>query len=165
MEIVRYAGLMENDFTDGCGVCVSLWTQGCPHQCSECHNPQTWDFDGGYEVPADLRGQIIKAISANGITRNFSILGGEPLCEQNLDFVLYTISAVRTAYPDIKIYIWSGYTFEELKEQKNEKIFQILSQANYLIDGRYEKELRDTTLFLRGSSNQNIIELDKEEIL
>lgn len=165
MEIVRYAGLMENDFTDGRGVCVSLWTQGCPHQCPECHNPQTWDFDGGYEVPADLRGQIIKAISANGITRNFSILGGEPLCEQNLDFVLYIISAVRTAYPDIKIYIWSGYTFEELKKQKNEKVFQILSQANYLIDGRYEKDLRDTTLFLRGSSNQNIIELDKKEIL
>ena len=165
MEIVRYAGLMENDFTDGNGVCVSLWTQGCPHQCPECHNPQTWDFDGGYEVPADLRGQIIKAISANGITRNFSILGGEPLCDQNLDFVLYIISAVRTAYPDIKIYIWSGYTFEELKKQKNEKVFQILSQANYLIDGRYEKDLRDTTLFLRGSSNQNIIELDKKEIL
>ena len=87
------------------------------------------------------------------------------MCDQNLDFVLYIISAVRTAYPDIKIYIWSGYTFEELKKQKNEKVFQILSQANYLIDGRYEKDLRDTTLFLRGSSNQNIIELDKKEIL
>lgn len=162
---MRYAGLMENDFTDGKGVCVSLWVQGCPHACPGCHNPETWDFNGGYEVPADLRGQIIKAISANGITRNFSILGGEPLCEENLDFVLFIISAVRAAYPDIDIYIWSGYTFDELINQNNEKISQILSYANFLIDGKYEENLRDTTLPLRGSSNQNIIKLDKEKNL
>ena len=162
---MRYAGLMENDFTDGCGVCVSLWTQGCPHRCSGCHNPETWDFNGGTEVPDDIRGEIVKAISANGITRNFSILGGEPLCEQNLDFVLNVISAVRTAYPNIKIYIWSGYTFAELIERKDDRIIQILKCANYLIDGKYVEELRDTTLPLRGSSNQNIILLDEMKIL
>ena len=104
---MRYAGLMENDFSDGEGVCVSLWNQVCPHLSPGCHNPQTWDFHGGYEVPEDIRGKIVKAISANGITRNFSILGGEPLCKQNLDFVLNIVQAVRIAYPNIKIYIWS----------------------------------------------------------
>lgn len=158
---MKYAGLMENDFTDGSGVCVSLWTQGCPHHCPGCHNPETWDFDGGYEVPDNIRGQIIKAISANGITRNFSILGGEPLCEQNLDFVYNVISAVRIAYPNIKIYIWSGYILEELTEKNNPKIIEILKKANYLIDGRYIDELRDITLPLRGSSNQRIIKLDE----
>lgn len=162
---MKYAGLMENDFSDGCGVCVSLWTQGCPHKCPGCHNPQTWDFNGGYEVPDDIRGEIIKAISANGITRNFSILGGEPLCEENLDFVLSIISAVRMAYSDIKIYIWTGYTLEELINKKDSRILKILKQANYLIDGRYEESLRDTTLPLRGSSNQNIIKLDELKIL
>ena len=162
---MKYAGLMENDFTDGNGVCVSLWTQGCPFHCSGCHNPETWDFDGGYEVPDDIRGEIVKAISANGITRNFSVLGGEPLCEQNLDFVLNIITAVRTAYPHIKIYIWSGYTFKELIDRQDNRIIDIFKQSNYLIDGRYEEKLRDTTLPLRGSSNQNIINLDELKIL
>ena len=157
---MKYAGLMENDIVDGEGICVSLWTQGCPFHCSGCHNPETWDFDGGYEVPDDIRGEIVKAISANGITRNFSILGGEPLCEQNLDFVLNILTSVRVAYPHIKIYIWSGYTFEELIEKKDDRIIEILKRCNYLIDGRYEESLRDTTLPLRGSSNQNIIELN-----
>ena len=162
---MKYAGLMENDFTDGEGVCVSLWTQGCPHHCPGCHNPETWDFDGGYDVPDDIRGEIIKAISANNITRNFSILGGEPFAEQNLDFVLSVISSVRIAYPHIKTYIWSGYTFKELIENKDKRIIEILKQANYLIDGRYEEKLRNVTLPLRGSSNQNIINLDEIKIL
>lgn len=161
---MKYAGLMENDIVDGEGVCVSLWTQGCPHHCPGCHNPETWDFEGGYEVPDDIRGEIVKAISANGITRNFSILGGEPLCEENLDFVLNIITSVRTAYPNIKIYIWTGYTFEELISKEDSRIFKILKQANYLIDGPYIDELRDITLPLRGSSNQNIIKLDELEI-
>lgn len=162
---MRYAGLNGNDFADGENVCVSLWTQGCPFKCPGCHNPETWDFKGGYEVPQDIRGQIIKAISANGIIRNFSILGGEPLCEENLDFVLNIVDAVRVAYPNIKIYIWSGYTFKELLERQDNRIIKILQQCNYLIDGRYDANLRDITLKLRGSSNQNIIELDKEKIL
>lgn len=158
---MKYAGLMENDFSDGQGICVSLWTQGCPHHCPGCHNPETWDFDGGYEVPDDIRGEIVKAISANGITRNFSILGGEPLCQQNLDFVLNIVTSIRIAYPNIKIYIWTGYTFDELLQSNDERIIKILKQINFLIDGKYEESLRDITLPLRGSSNQNIIEIDK----
>lgn len=162
---MKYAGLMENDIVDGEGVCVSLWTQGCPHHCPGCHNPETWDFEGGYEVPEDIRGKIVKAISANGITRNFSVLGGEPLCEENLDFVLSIITAVRTAYPNIKIYIWSGYTFKKLIDKQDPRIINILKQSNVLIDGPYEESLRDITLPLRGSSNQNIIILDEIENL
>lgn len=157
---MKFAGLMENDFADGENICVSLWTQGCPFHCPECQNPQTWDFDGGHQVPDDLRGRIIKAISANGITRNFSVLGGQPLCEQNLDFVLNIITAVRIAYPDIKIFLWTGYTYQQLKQRKDERIEKILKQINTLIDGRYDKNLRDITLKLRGSSNQNIIQLN-----
>lgn len=69
------------------------------------------------------------------------------------------------AYPDIKIYIWSGYTFDELITRKDQRIIEILKRANVLIDGKYQKDLRDITLELRGSSNQNIINLDKEKNL
>ena len=153
----RYAGLITNDFANGTGTCVSFWTQGCPHHCPGCQNPETWDFQGGKEVPTDIRGQIIKAICANGITRNFSVLGGEPLCNENLDEVDKIITGVRTAYPQIKIFVWTGYILEELKEKKNDKINHILSQIDVLIDGPFIQAERDITLELRGSRNQRIL--------
>ena len=153
----RYAGLITNDFANGTGTCVSFWTQGCPHHCLNCQNPETWDFQGGKEVPTDIRGQIIKAICANGITRNFSVLGGEPLCDENLDEVDKIITSVRTAYPQIKIFVWTGYILEELKEKKNDKINHILSQIDVLIDGPFIQAERDITLELRGSRNQRIL--------
>lgn len=78
---MRYAGLKKNDIVD-CeeGICVSLWTQGCPFHCKGCHNPETWDFMGGMKVPHSIFKEINKAINENGIQRNFSVLGGEPLC-------------------------------------------------------------------------------------
>ena len=158
---MRIAGLNKNDFTNGEGVCVSLFVQGCPHHCAGCFNTETWDFDGGEPAPANLKGEIVKAISANNITRNFSVLGGEPLCEENLDSVLNIVSSVRTAYPNIKIYIWSGYTYEELLSRNDDRILKIFKLANFLIDGRYEESLRDITLPLRGSSNQRIINLQE----
>ena len=153
----RYAGLITNDFANGTGTCVSFWTQGCPHHCPGCQNPETWDFQGGKEVPTDIRGQIIKAICANGITRNFSVIGGEPLCDENLDEVDKIITGVRTAYPQIKIFVWTGYILEELKEKKNDKINHILSQIDVLIDGPFIQAERDITLELRGSRNQRIL--------
>lgn len=153
----RYAGLITNDFANGTGTCVSFWTQGCPHHCPSCQNPETWDFQGGKEVPTDIRGQIIKAICANGITRNFSVLGGEPLCDENLDEVDKIITGVRTAYPQIKIFVWTGYVLEQLKEKKNDKINHILSQIDVLIDGPFIQAERDITLELRGSRNQRIL--------
>lgn len=154
----RYAGLMTNDFANGTGVCVSFWTQGCPHHCKGCQNPETWDFKGGLELPTDIRGQIIKAICANGITRNFSVLGGEPLCSQNIEEVDQIITSVRAAFPQIKIFVWTGYTLEELQKEKNEHIINILSKIDILIDGKYEEKQRDITLELRGSKNQRILQ-------
>ena len=153
----RYAGLIENDFANGKGVCVSFWTQGCPHHCKGCHNPETWNFDGGNPLPSDIKGQIIKAICANGINRNFSVLGGEPLCLENLEIVEDIVAGVRTAFPHIKIFLWTGYTLEELKAQKNQHIENILSYIDVLIDGTFIQEKKDLTLELRGSSNQRIL--------
>lgn len=152
---MKYAAIKENDYINGEGICVSFWVQGCPHRCEGCHNPEQWDFNGGYELPNDYKGQIIKAISANGLTRNFSILGGEPLCPNNIDLVLNTLTAVRAAYPHIKIFIWTGYSFEDIKQDI--KVQEILEKIDVLIDGPYKQELRDVTLKLRGSANQKIL--------
>lgn len=151
---MKYAGIQENDFINGEGVCVSFWTQGCPHRCEGCHNPDLWNFNEGKELPNDYRGQIVKAISANGITRNFSILGGEPLCDENIQLTHDTIAAVRTAYPHIKIFVWTGYTLEELTHPLMK---DILDKIDVLIDGRYIQEQRDVTLKMRGSSNQRLL--------
>lgn len=97
--LVRYAGLDKNDIVNGKGFNVSFWTQYCPHKCKGCHNPETWAKDGGTLIEYNqLLQEIIEAIKANGIIRNFSILGGEPLCEEN-------IYLVNSLIKDIKRYI------------------------------------------------------------
>ena len=154
---MRIAGLLKNDFANGQGVCVSLFVQGCPHRCPGCHNPETWDFNGGESEPYDIKGQIIKAICANGIVRNFSVLGGEPLCQENIEEVSNIITGIRMAYPSIKIFVWTGYTLEELKNRNDKYVENILSHINVLIDGKFIQAERDITLPLRGSSNQRIL--------
>lgn len=156
---MRYAGINPNDVVNGEGVCVSFFTQGCPHHCDGCFNPETWDYCGGYEVPADIKGKIVKLLSANGVQRNLSILGGEPLCPENQKLVLDILTAVRAAYPHIKIFLWTGYKMSELEKlsyDSNSVVKSILDKIDVLIDGKFEKEKRDFTLKLRGSSNQHI---------
>ena len=140
---MRYAGIIKNDVAAGEGVNVTFFVQGCAQHCPGCHNPETWDFDGGYEFTQDTLNDIIKALKANGVQRNFSILGGEPLHENNLFLTNLVITEIRKVYPDIKIYLWTGYIYEDLID-KQEKILQnILQNINYIIDGPFIKEQRD----------------------
>jgi anaerobic ribonucleoside-triphosphate reductase activating protein len=156
----RYAGLKTNDATNCAeGICVSFFTQGCPHRCPGCHNPETWDFKGGLPLPADINEQIASAIEANGIKRNFSILGGEPLCEENLVLTNQIVSFVRKKFPHIIIYLWTGYIYEDLIANDNPLLKEILSKINCLIDGPFIQEYRDITLTMRGSANQRVINL------
>lgn len=100
---------------------------------------------------------ILQGISANGILRNLCILGGEPLCEENLFTTAYILRSVREQYDNsIEIYLWTGYTFQELKERNSNAINGILEDLDYLIDGRFIEELKNPNLELRGSSNQTI---------
>ena len=109
---MRYAGLIKNDIAAGPGICVTFFTQGCPHRCHGCHNPETWDFNGGLEFYPDLIPEIIDALTAQGINRNFCIMGGEPLCPENEFLIMLLIIEVRKHLPDVPIYIWTGYTLE-----------------------------------------------------
>lgn len=163
---MRYAGILKNDFSAGEGVCVSFFAQGCPHKCVGCHNPETWDFRGGKEFVPEVLDELKEAITANNLQRNFAVMGGEPLCEQNAFLTYMVVKEIRETFPDIKIYIWSGYTYEELLSYYlHEKIPFILELADYLIDGKFIQEERDLTLKMRGSKNQRIWDLkNKVEI-
>ena len=152
----RYAKIMPNDIVDGEGVCVSFWVQGCPFHCDECHNEETWDFSKGEPYTDKVKWEIIKLIGANGVQRNFSVLGGEPLAPQNIAMTAEIIDAVRHAYPSIKIFLWTGYTFVQLQERSSKELDLILNTVDVLIDGPYVKELRNLNLRLRGSENQHI---------
>lgn len=158
---MRYAGLMKNDFSAAPGVSVSFYTQGCPHQCYGCQNPETWDFGGGKEFTPDLLDEIVQALTANGIERSFCVLGGEPLCPENEFLTYLVLRSVKDKLPNVKTYLWTGYKYEELKANRNtQRVNDILSLLDCIIDGRYVESERDITLPMRGSRNQNIIYLD-----
>ena len=89
-------------------------------------------------------------------------MGGEPLCPENLFLTLLVIKTVKEKYPDIKIYVWTGYTYEELQNRSEHRLDEILNRIDYLIDGRYEQDKRDITLPMRGSSNQRIINIKEK---
>lgn len=155
---MRYAKINPNDVANGEGVCVSLFVQGCPHRCKGCFNPETWDFEGGSEFTDREMNLILEALTANGVQRNFSILGGEPLAPSNRAVVLDIIETVRRAFPDIKIYLWTGYRLTDFT-YKDKDILAIMFLVDYIIDGPFEEDKKDLTLELRGSSNQVIWDL------
>mgnify|MGYP002657842052 CR=1 FL=1 len=157
-ELYHYAAFQKKDIVDVDGVCFSCWVQGLPHHSLGCHNPETWDFTKGKTATIDeIVNEIIAAIGANEVHRNFSILGGEPMAPQNSVLTMQVIQKIRFKYPNIKIFLWSGYTLEELKSIKSIYIGSILRDIDVLIDGRFEQDKRDLTLYLRGSSNQRIL--------
>ena len=105
--------------------------------------------------------EIINGLTANNIKRNFCVMGGEPLCQENLFLTYMVIQKVKQEYPDTPVYLWTGYTLEQLVDRKGDShLQQILSLVNTLIEGPYIDEERDITLQMRGSKNQKIIPLD-----
>lgn len=162
---MRYAKIMYNDVVDtDAGICVSVWLQGCPFRCKGCHNPDTWDFNGGIETDESaLIEDIMGALEKNGISRNLSILGGEPLCAENLNFTKKILQLTKKVFPNKKVYIWTGFEFHQL--QQNSKYNFILDNADVLITGPFILEQRDITLPLRGSKNQQVWRKDKNNKL
>lgn len=152
----RYNSINYNDTANAPGFAVSIYLQGCPHHCKGCFNPETWDFNGGQEFTDKLLKNIKEKLYANGIKRSLCILGGEPLHEKNLEVLTNIIFTIPN---EIKIYVWTGYTLEELIAKEDLRINWILNHIDYLIDGPFIKEERDITLKMRGSRNQRIWDL------
>ena len=152
---MRYAGLNKNDFTAAPGVSVTFYTQGCPHHCPGCHNPETWDFKGGYEISyEELEEEVLNKIGENGIIRNLSLLGGEPLCQQNIAYAQKIAAAAKERYPNIRVFCWTGNFIENIIDKYGK---EVLEDIDVIIDGPFILEQRDITLPLRGSKNQRVL--------
>ena len=159
---MKYSGLIRNDLAAAPGISVSFFVQGCPHRCKGCHNPETWDFNRGKEFTAKTLDDIIDSLDANGIERSFCIMGGEPMCQENLFLTYFVLRYVKLYRPNVKTYIWTGYYYEDLLKMGDSKVRLILEDADYLIDGPYVEALRDVSLPMRGSSNQSVIDLKEK---
>lgn len=158
----KIADIYWDDTAAAPGISLSVYFSGCHFHCPGCHNPEAWDFNYGTELNSDLLREIVIKLNKNGIHRTLSILGGEPLCPENRIAVSELIMLCHDNVPDLKIYLWSGYTIEELQEMNDIDINYILNHIDCLIDGKFIQEKRDITLPLRGSSNQRIIYMNAE---
>ena len=153
---MRYAQIRDMDVSNGKGIGCSVFLQGCSLHCKNCFNKSTWDFNGGYEWTDKETEQLFEILRKPYISR-CTLLGGEALDQaEELSRLLYKI---RDEFPNLKIWIYSGRTFEENVSVKDKA--DCLKLCDVLVDGRFVDELKDLTLAFRGSSNQRIIDLKK----
>ena len=171
---MRFASMRNLDISNGEGVGVSLFVQGCDRHCFNCFNSETWDFNGGKEWTEETKNKFMELIDRPYIKR-ISVLGGEPLAEQNLDEVLSLIKEIRISFPKKTIWLYTGFEWNSLMSKICQPTFpdkdfehiieihkkrkEIISLCNIVIDGEYIDEQRDITLKWRGSSNQRVIDV------
>lgn len=174
---MRYATIREMDISNGEGVGISLFVQGCPFHCYNCFNKETWDFNGGKEWTQEILQKFLKLADRPYIKR-ISILGGEPLADQNLDAILNLVHKIHSSFPEKNIWLYTGFEWNDLwinpqtdgmsnslKDilTANKKRQEIIKLVNILIDGKYIDSQRELTLKFRGSKNQRVIAV-KESI-
>lgn len=150
---LRLAGVIKESIVDGPGWRFVVFAQGCPHKCKGCQNPQTHDFEGGYETTI---GNIIAEVKKNPLLKGVTFSGGEPFCQAKS----FTQLAKKVHELGLDVITYTGYTFEELTEQANEEngFIDLLKETDILVDGRFILEKRTLSLRFRGSTNQRIID-------
>lgn len=149
---MRYNTIRQLDIANGPGCRVSLFVQGCSFHCPGCFNPGTQDFEGGKEFTDDSFRALLEIAKPSHIS-GLSILGGEPLHPKNRADVIKLARAFKREYPEKNIWLWTGFTFEDVFEDL------VDSEIDVVVDGRFVEELKDLRLKYRGSSNQRVIDL------
>ena len=176
---MRYAQVRSMDISNGEGIGVSLFVQGCPFNphCYNCFNTETWDFNGGKEWTPEVEDKLIELANRPYIKR-LSILGGEPLADENLDGILHLVNRFRLSFPNKSIWLYSGFRWEEcqpfnedglLKPDKFapnlqkilHKRYEVISMCNVMVDGRYIDSQRNPSKKWAGSDNQRVIDIRK----
>jgi len=160
---MKFGQIFECDIANGEGCRTSLFVSGCTHHCKECFNPETWDFNFGQDYTAETEELIIDSLRPEYI-RGLTILGGEPMEPANQPEVRRLVERVKRELPDSDIWIYSGFTFEELVSAGNkrchtENTMPILRNTDILVDGEFHISEKNIMLRFRGSSNQRIIDI------
>lgn len=159
MDEMRYAGIDFCEVNNGKGVGVTLFVQGCPHHCDGCHNPETWDENAGKEFSIYEFAHLYNCWDDKNITR-FTVSGGEPF-GRYLSSVYRICACFKIFYPEKQLWIYTGYTYEQLAARNDNTVNWLLDMCQVLVDGRYDKSKRDLSLPFRGSSNQRVIDMTK----
>ncbi len=150
---VRIADIVGESVVDGDGIRLTLFTQGCPHHCKECHNAQTWDFNGGKDITLY---EIAERIKKNPLLDGITLSGGEPF-EQSEKLIPLLKWLRERGY---NVWAYSGYTLENLLASEDVAKKEMLNHIDVLVDGPFVAEKKDLTLKFRGSSNQRIIDVN-----
>ncbi len=152
---MRYNKIRKMDITNGEGVRVSIFMQGCTFKCKNCFNPETHDFNGGKEFNDETIERVLELAEKDYI-KGLSILGGEPLHPNNIDGTTKLAKCFKKKYPNKTIWIWSGFLFDRDLKGK-----EVLNYIDVLIDGQFVEELKNPMLKWKGSSNQRVIDVQK----
>ena len=163
---MNYHNITYPDMLNGDGLRVVLWLSGCSHHCKGCQNPQTWDANSGIPYDDAADNEIFKELEKDYIS-GLTLTGGDPMFEDNLYIVYDLCVHTKKLYPNKTIWIYTGYTWEELQSvygtntYRNDERQLILKYCDVLVDGRFEEDKKDITLKWRGSSNQRVIDVQK----
>ena len=152
---MRYNKIRKMDISDGPGVRVSIFMQGCAFNCEKCFNPETHDFKGGKEFNDETINRVLKLCENENI-EGLSILGGEPMHPQNIEGTTKLAKAFKKKFPNKNIWAWTGFQFD-----KNLKDTEVVKYLDVLVDGQYIDALHNPTLHWKGSSNQRVIDVQK----
>ncbi len=151
---MRYNKIRKMDISNGPGVRVSVFMQGCTFNCKNCFNPETHDFNGGNEFTEQTIEEILNLCEKSYIV-GLSILGGEPMHPQNIEGTCKLAKAFKEKFPDKTVWVWTGFLFDNLKGT------EALKYIDVLVDGQFKEELKNPMLQYKGSSNQRVIDVQK----
>ncbi len=152
---MRYNKIRKMDISNGPGVRVSIFMQGCTFNCKQCFNPETHDFNGGKEFTDETIDRIVELCSNENV-KGLSVLGGEPLHPNNLEGTTKLVKTFKEKLPDKNVWVWSGFSFDKDLKDK-----EVLNYIDVLVDGQYKDEERNPKLKWKGSSNQRVIDVPK----
>ncbi len=152
---MRYNKIRKMDISNGPGVRVSVFFQGCEFHCKNCFNKETWDFAGGKEFTDETIEHILDLCSKDHI-QGLSLLGGEPLHPKNIEGSTKLAKRFKERFPNKTLWVWSGFLYELYVGKK-----EIVNYIDVLVDGQYIDEEYDPTILYRGSRNQRVIDVPK----
>ena len=151
---MKYLKISNFDTANGLGIGNVLWVSGCSHHCPQCHNPQTWDKNAGKEFTEEVLDNLLDKLKRPFIKR-LTLSGGDPLFLGNRDEITNVVRKFKKNFPNIKIWCYTGYLWEEVKD------LPCMDYIDVLVDGEFKIDLKDITLPFCGSSNQRVIDVQK----